>query len=296
MIKSGFVSVIGRANVGKSTLMQKIIGEKISIISPKAQTTRNNIKIIYNDDDSQIIFIDTPGIQIPKNQLQDYLLKMSKQSYNYVDCLVFIVDHSLEIGKLDHYILDMLNNQTVNKILLINKIDLISKEELQSILDKYESLDIFDEIIPISALNGTKVDEFIQKVKKYLPYQPRFYDEDMITDRSERFIVSEIIREKALKRLGQEIPHGISVEIESFKKREDKDIIDIFAKMICEKESHKQIIIGKKGSKIKQIGTDARLEIEIFLDSKINLKLMVKVIKNWRKNRKMVEKLGYTID
>lgn len=292
-MKSGFVSVVGRANVGKSTLMEKILREKISIISNKPQTTRDKIQIIYNDEDSQIIFIDTPGIQTPKNKLQEKLFEFSEESLRESDIVTFIVDESLEIGRLDNEILEMLSRIHVPKILLINKVDLISEAEVEQIKAKYEDMDMFQEIIPISALEDKGVDTYIDTIKKMLDEGPAYYDRDMITDRSERFIVSEIIREKALNNLSQEVPHGIAVRIDDFKERENKNMIDIAATIIVEKNSHKEIVIGKGGAMIKQIGMEARKEIEVFLDSKVNLQLWVKVEKDWRKKEKMVDRFGY---
>lgn len=292
-MKSGFVSVVGRANVGKSTLMEKILGEKISIISNKAQTTRDKIQIIYNDSDSQIIFLDTPGIQTPRNKLQEKLFEFSKDSLKESDVISFVVDNSTEIGRLDREIINLIRDINLPKVLLINKIDLISEEELLSIRENYEEMGIFDKIIPISAKNNENISEYIDYLKEILDDGPAYYDRDMITDKSERFIVSEIIREKALINLSQEVPHGIAVRIDDFKHRENKKIIDIAATIIVEKNSHKEIVIGKAGSMIKLIGTEARKEIETFLDSKINLKLWVKVEKDWRKKEKMVDRFGY---
>lgn len=292
-MKSGFVSVVGRANVGKSTLMEKILGEKISIISNKAQTTRDKIQIIYNDSDSQIIFLDTPGIQTPKNKLQEKLFEFSKDSLKESDVISFVVDNSTEIGRLDREIIDLIKDINLPKVLLINKIDLISEEELLSIVQNYEEMGIFEKIIPISAKNNENISEYIDFLKEILDEGPAYYDRDMITDKSERFIVSEIIREKALINLSQEVPHGIAVRIDDFKHRENKKIIDIAATIIVEKNSHKEIVIGKVGSMIKLIGTEARKEIETFLDSKVNLKLWVKVEKDWRKKEKMVDRFGY---
>lgn len=292
-MKSGFVSVVGRANVGKSTLMEKIIREKISIISNKPQTTRDQIQIIYNDDDSQIIFLDTPGIQTPRNKLQEHLLEISEYALKDSDVVTLIVDNSLKIGRLDQMILDMLKGINVPIILLINKIDLISKEELDLLMDKFEEMEIFEKIIGISALNDENIDCYIEEVKRILPNGPRYYPEDMITNKNERFIVSEIIREKALINLSNEIPHGIYVRIDSFKERKDKKIIDIHATIIGEQNSHKEIIIGKGGRKIKQIGIEARKEIEVFMNSKVNLQLWVKIEKDWRKKQKLVDRFGY---
>ena len=292
-MKTGFVSVVGRANVGKSTLMEKILGEKISIISNKPQTTRDEIKIIYNDEDSQIIFLDTPGIQTPRNKLQEHLLEVSEESLKDSDLVTFIVDNSLTIGRLDKMILDLLEKIKVPKILLINKCDLLEEGEIDQIKRTYIGLNLFDYIIPISALNDENIGKYIQTIKEILPEGPLYYPSDMITDKNERFIVSEIIREKALKNLSNEIPHGIFVRIDQFKKREDKNLYDIYASIIVERPSHKEIVIGKNGRKIKKIGMDARCEIEVFMDSKINLKLWVKVEKDWRKKQKLVNRFGY---
>lgn len=292
-MKSGFVSVVGRANVGKSTLMEKILKEKISIISNKPQTTRDKIQIIYNDEDSQIIFIDTPGIQTPKNKLQEKLFEFSQESLRESDIVTFIVDNSLEIGRLDKEILDMLEGIRVPKILLINKKDLAAEGEIDLIKEKFEAMDMFEHIIPISALEDEGIDTYIDTIKSMLDEGPAYYDRDMITDRSERFIVSEIIREKALNNLSEEVPHGIAVRIDDFKERENKKMIDIAATIIVEKNSHKEIVIGKGGSMIKKIGMQARKEIEVFLDSKVNLQLWVKIEKDWRKKEKMVGRFGY---
>lgn len=292
-MKSGFISVVGRANVGKSTLMEKILKEKISIISNKPQTTRDKINIIYNDEDSQLIFIDTPGIQRPRNVLQERLLSFSKDSLNESDLVTYVVDESKEIGKLDQMIIDELRKVRVPIILLINKIDLLSEEEVEEIRRVYEDVGLFDEIIEISALDDKNIETYIEKVKSFLDEGPAFYDRDMITDKTERFVVAEIIREKALKLLSEEVPHGLAVRIDDFKQREEKAIIDIYATIIVEKNSHKQIVIGKNGKMIKQIGIDARSEIEPFLASKVNLKLWVKVEKDWRKKEKLVDRFGY---
>ena len=292
-MKSGFVSVVGRANVGKSTLMEKILQEKISIISNKPQTTRDKINIIYNDEDSQIIFIDTPGIQRPRNVLQERLLSFSKDSLNESDLVTFVVDESKEIGNLDQMIIDELRKVRVPIILLINKIDLLSLDEIEEIRENYEDLGLFNDIIPISALDDQNINTYIKKVKTYLNEGPAYYGRDMITDKTERFVVSEIIREKALRLLSEEVPHGLAVRIDDFKEREDKNLIDIRATIIVEKNSHKQIVIGKNGQMIKQIGIDARSEVEPFLDSRVNLQLWVKVEKDWRKKDKLVDRFGY---
>src|SRR5699024_575750 len=257
------------------------------------QTTRDQIQIIYNDDESQIIFLDTPGIQTPRNKLQAHLLEVSEYSLKDSDVVTLIVDNSLKIGRLDQMILDMLKNINVPMILLINKIDLISKEELDFLIDKFEKMGILEKIIGITALNDENIDTYIEEVKSILPKRPRYYPEDMITNKNERFIVSEIIREKALINLSSEVPHGIYVRIDSFKERENKKMIDIHATLIAEQKSHKEIVIGKGGRKIKQIGIEARKEIEVFMDSKVNLQLWVKVEKDWRKKQKLVDRFGY---
>lgn len=293
MYKSGFVTVIGRPNVGKSTLLNRVIGEKISIISDKPQTTRNKIQLVYTEDECQIIFLDTPGIQMPRNKLGEYMLKMSKSTLEEVDILTFMVDNSMEIGKMDSMILEDLKKISTPKVLLINKIDELSTENVLQLIDKYKNMEMFEEIIPISALNGTNLDEYMKVLKSMMPEGPQYFPEDMITDQPEKFIVSELIREKALLNLDEEIPHGIYVSIDSMKQREGKDIIDVFANIYCEKKSHKGIIIGKNGSKLKEIGRTARIDIESLLGSRVNLQLWVKIEKNWREKEDKVKYFGY---
>ncbi len=293
MYKSGFVTVIGRPNVGKSTLLNQVIGEKISIISDKPQTTRNKIQLVYTEDESQIVFIDTPGIQMPRNKLGEYMLKMSRSTLEEVDVLTFMIDSSMSIGKMDSMIIEDLKSISTPKVLLINKIDELQPEDVLQLIDKYNAMDMFDQIIPISALHGTNIDKYVEILKEMIPEGPQYFPEDMITDQPERFIISEIIREKALINLEEEIPHGIYVAIDKVKKRPDKDLIDVFANIYCEKKSHKGIIIGKNGSKLKEIGMQARKDIELLLGSKVNLQLWVKVEPNWREKENKVKYFGY---
>ena len=293
MYKSGFVSVIGRPNVGKSTLLNQIIGEKISIISDKPQTTRNKIQLVFTGDDFQIVFLDTPGMQMPKNKLGEYMLKISKSTLEEVDVITFIVDESIEIGKLDKYIIEELKSISTPIILLINKTDKLSEEEISGLIEKFEKMNMFNDIIPISALNNKNIDRYIEGIKKVLPEGPQYFPEDMITDQPERFIISEIIREKALENLEEEVPHGIFVGIDTVKSREKKDLIDVFATIYCEKESHKGIVIGKNGKMLKMIGKSSREDIEKLLGSKVNLQLWVKVEKNWRDKENKLKYFGY---
>ncbi len=292
--KSGYVSIVGRANVGKSTMLNSLIGQKISAISNKAQTTREKISFIYTDKDCQIVFLDTPGIQKPKNKLGSFMLNESLSSLSEADIITYIVDTSKKIGKLDSSIIDTLKKLKDKKIiLLINKIDLIAKEELFPIIEAYDKIGIFSHIIPISAMKNDGVDEYIEVIKENLSPGPMFYPEDYVTDKSEKFLAEEIIREKGLRFLQEEVPHGLAVGIEKFKMRSDKEIYDIDAVIYVERDSHKAIVIGKGGSMLKKIGTSARRELENMLDSKVNLKLWVKVSKNWRDNDNKVRGFGY---
>ncbi|TFZ40104.1 GTPase Era [Soehngenia longivitae] len=295
MYKSGFVTVIGRPNVGKSTLLNQIIGEKISIISDKPQTTRNKIQLVYTEENIQIVFLDTPGIQTPKNVLGEYMLKVSKSTLNEVDVITFMVDNSLEIGKQDKGIIEQLMEVKTPKILLINKIDQLTKEEIDYLINKYKAMNMFEYIIPISAIQNKNIDLFISALKKMLPEGPQYYPDDMITDQPERMIISEIVREKALNNLQEEIPHGIYVEVQEIKEREDKNLLDVHVNLYCEKESHKGMIIGKNGKMLKKIGTEARNDIEKLMDTKVNLKIWVKVEKNWRDKVDKVKYFGYKL-
>ena len=291
-LKSGFVTIIGRPNVGKSTLMNNIIGQKIAITSNKPQTTRNRIQTVYTDEDKgQIVFTDTPGIHKASNKLGEYMVEVAEHSLHDMDCVLFLVEPSTFIGAGEKHIIEVIEKSNIPAILVINKIDSVKKEDLLAAIDAYSKEYKFDEIVPVSAKTGDNVDELIDVIFKYLPYGPYFYDEDTITDQPEKQIVSEMIREKALHALNEEVPHGIAVVIESMKAR--KKIMDIEATIICERESHKGIIIGKGGEMLKKIGTNARFEIEKMLDMKVNLKLFVKVKKNWRDNDLLIKNFGY---
>ncbi|MGF7056340.1 GTP-binding protein Era [Brassicibacter mesophilus] len=291
--KSGFATIIGRPNVGKSTLLNRIIGEKIAIISDKPQTTRNRIQCVYTGDNEQIVFLDTPGIHKPKNKLGEYMVNVSKETLNEVDVILWLVDESTEIGPGDKFIMEQIQNISTPKILVINKIDKLKNEEVTQIIENYSQYDIFKDIIPISAQEGLGVDRLLRVIVDMLPEGPKYFPEDMITDQPERQIVSEIIREKALNYLDEEVPHGIAVGIDMIKQRENKNIIDINATIYCERESHKGIIIGKGGRKLKGIGKSARLDIENLLGSQIFLTLWVKVEKNWREKEKLIKYFGY---
>ncbi len=293
--KSGYVSVIGRPNVGKSTLLNAIIGEKISAISSKPQTTRQNITFIHTDEDAQIIFLDTPGIQKPKNKLGEFMLTESKEGIEDSDVITYIVDTSKKIGRAERSIIDILKEYKgkLPIILLINKVDTIRKDELLEIISMYAEEEIFDDIIPISAMKNDGVDIYLEILKKFLKPGPMYYPEDMITDKNERFIVAEIIREKGLMYLNEEVPHGLAISIEKFKKREDKNMYDIDANIYVERDTHKGILIGKNGSMLKRIGTEAREEAERLLDAKVNLQIWVKVEKNWRDRDNLVKRFGY---
>lgn len=291
--KSGFVTIIGKPNVGKSTLMNQMLGQKISIMSNKPQTTRNRIQAICSQIDYQIIFIDTPGIHKAKTKLGQYMTKSVETTLNEVDVILMLIEPSEKVSDLDKYVIEHIENIKTPVVLVINKIDTLEKSKILKIIDIYKELYNFAYIIPISALTGENVDELLKCIKNNLPNGPQYFPSDMITDQPERQIVSELVREKALQLLEDEIPHGIAVEILSMKKREDRDIVDIEANIYCEKESHKGIIIGKQGNKLKQIGTKARVDIQNLLGSQVNLKLWVKVKKDWRDNEFLLKNFGY---
>lgn len=281
--KSGFVSIIGRPNVGKSTLMNNIVGEKIAIMSDKPQTTRNTIQAVYTDEEAQIVFLDTPGIHKPKNKLGEMMVKSAEDAFRNVDCIIFVVDDSKKIGKGDSMIIEELRKTKTPVFLVINKIDkLENKEELFELIQMYDEQGLFEEIIPTSALKGSNIDELVSVIKSKLSEGPKYFPDNMITDQPERILVSELIREKILLYTNDEVPHGVAVSIEKMKKRKDRDMIDISAVIYCERDSHKGIIIGKSGRKLKGVGKSAREEIEFLLGSQVNLQLWVKVKENWR--------------
>ncbi len=295
-MKSGFIGIIGRPNVGKSTLLNSILGEKIAITTDKPQTTRNSIRGIYTrlnglEDDCQMIFIDTPGIHKPRNKLGGYMTEMAINTFKEVEVVVFIVDDELSAGPGDKYILELLKDIDTPIFLVINKIDQLEPEKYRKIFEEYQALGIFADIIGVSALSGRNVKVLLDKIEELLPEGPLYFPEDMVTDHPERFIVSEIIREKVLLYLEDEVPHGVAIELESYK--EEPNITRIGAVIYCEKKSHKGIIIGKEGKKLKGIGKSARIEIEGLLGTKVFLELWVKVKENWRDNDFLLSNFGY---
>lgn len=291
--KSGFVTLIGRPNVGKSTLMNHLIGQKIAITSNKPQTTRNRIQTVLTTDEGQIIFIDTPGMHKAKNKLGDYMMEAVNKTIRDVDVICWLVELDEKIGKGDEKIAESLKDSKVPVILVINKIDSHKPEEVMASISMYSKLLNFDSIVPVSAKEGQNTDELIKEIFKFLPYGPQYYDEDTVTDQPERQIVAEIIREKSLHALNDEIPHGIAVVIDIMKVRPGGKLVDIEASIVCERDSHKRIIIGKGGQMLKKIGTNARFEIERMLEMKVNLKLWVKVRKDWRDSDLLLKNFGY---
>lgn len=291
--KSGFVTLIGRPNVGKSTLMNHLIGQKIAITSNKPQTTRNRIQTVYTDERGQIIFLDTPGMNKAKNKLGEYMLTVAQRTLNEVDVILWVVEASTYIGAGEQYIIEQLKQTKTPIILIINKIDTIDKKEIGEIMKAYKGILPVVDIIPVSALRSRNMDEVLSAIMKQLPQGPQYYDEDTITDQPERQIVAELIREKALRCLEKEVPHGIAVMMEKMKVRPNGTIVDIDATIVCERDSHKGIIIGKQGAMLKKIGTQARIEIEGLLDMKVNLQLWVKVKKDWRDSELMLKNYGY---
>ncbi len=291
--KSGFVTIVGRPNVGKSTLMNRLIGQKIAITSDKAQTTRKRIQTVLSGEEGQIIFVDTPGINKARNKLGDYMLTAAERSLDDVDLILWMVEPTTYIGKNEQYIIEKLRAVDTPIFLVINKTDTVKKEELAAAITAYKDQLDFAEVIPVSALDGTNTADLVKTIYAYLPEGPMFYDEDTVTDQPERQIAAELIREKALRLMEQEVPHGITVVIDRMKERPAGNIVDIEATVICEKDSHKGMIIGKKGAMLKKIGTLAREDIEAFLDKKVNLKLWVKVKKDWRDSDMLLKNYGF---
>ena len=293
--KSGFVSIIGRPNVGKSTFVNRVIGHKIAIMSDKAQTTRNKIQGVMTRDDAQIIFIDTPGIHKPKHKLGDYMMRVAKNTLSEIDAIMFMVNVNEDIGRGDEYIMEMLKNVKTPIFLVLNKIDLVHPDTLMPKIEQYQSYMDFTDIIPISALEGLNVNHFIDVLKSYLPEGPKYYPDNQISDHPEQFVVSEIIREKILHLTSEEIPHAIGVNVDRMIK-EDEDKVRIEATIYVERDSQKGIVIGKGGKKLKEVGKRARRDIEMLLGSKVYLELWVKVQRDWRNKVNFIRQIGYVED
>lgn len=291
--KSGFVTLIGRPNVGKSTLMNRLIGQKIAITSNKPQTTRNRIQTVYTDERGQIVFLDTPGIHKAKNKLGEYMVNVAERTLKEVDVVLWLVEPTTFIGAGEQHIAAQLKTIKTPIVLVINKVDTVKKEEILKFIDAYKDICEFADIVPVSALKGQNTDTVLEVIFKYLPYGPAFYDEDTVTDQPQRQIVAEMIREKALRSLDEEIPHGIAVTIEKMKERPGGKVVDIEATIVCERDSHKGIIIGKGGAMLKKIGSAARFEIERMMEMKVNLQIWVKVRKDWRDSDLFIKNFGY---
>ncbi|MDW3946149.1 GTPase Era [Staphylococcus saprophyticus] len=293
--KSGFISIIGRPNVGKSTFVNRVIGHKIAIMSDKAQTTRNKIQGVMTQEDAQIIFLDTPGIHKPKHKLGDYMMRVATNTLSEIDAIMFMVNVNEDIGRGDEYIMDMLKTIKTPVFLVLNKIDLVHSDELMPRIEKYKKYMDFTEIVPISALEGLNVDHFINVIKSYLPEGPKYYPDDQISDHPEQFVVGELIREKILHLTSEEIPHAIGVNVDRMIK-EDEDRVRIEATIYVERDSQKGIVIGKGGKKLKEVGKRARQDIERLLGSKVYLELWVKVQKDWRNKVNFIRQMGYLED
>ncbi|BDG46477.1 MULTISPECIES: GTPase Era [Parageobacillus] len=291
--KSGFVSIVGRPNVGKSTFLNRVIGQKIAIMSDKPQTTRNKIQGVYTTDDAQIVFIDTPGMHKPKHKLGDFMMKVALNALKEVDLILFMINAEEGFGRGDAYIIERLKEVNTPVFLVINKIDLVHPNDLLPLIDQYKELYPFAEIIPISALQGNNVETLVEQIKKYLPEGPQYYPPDQVTDHPERFIIAELIREKALHLTREEVPHSIAVVVETIERREDSDTVYVGAVIIVERDSQKGIIIGKQGRMLKEIGQRARVDIEALLGSKVFLELWVKVQKDWRNRLAQLRDFGF---
>ena len=291
-LKSGFVTIVGRPNVGKSTLMNHLIGQKIAITSNKPQTTRNRIQTVYTDDRGQIVFLDTPGMNESRNKLQEYMYNVASSSLNEVDVVLWLVEPVNYIGRNEKAIVELLKKVNKPIILIMNKVDTVDKEKIKEALEVYNAALTFADTVSCSALKSVNLDSVLAAIYKALPYGSMYYDEDTLTDQPVRDIVAEIIREKALRRLNEEVPHGIAVTVDTMKQR-DSGLYDINATIICEKDSHKGIIIGRNGSMLKRIGSDSRRDIEDLVENKVNLKLWVKVRREWRNNETQLRSFGY---
>jgi GTPase len=296
--KSGFISIIGRPNVGKSTFLNRVIGQKIAIMSDKAQTTRNKIQGVLSVNDAQMIFIDTPGIHKPKHKLGDFMMKVAVNTLKEVDLILFMVNAEEGFGRGEEFILEKFQSVTTPIFLVINKIDQIHPDNLLPIIESYKEKYDFKEIVPISALEGNNVERLLDQIKSFLPEGPQYYPADQVTDHPERFIITELIREKALHLTREEIPHSLAVVLDKMERRQgkDKEIIDVMATVIVERDSQKGIIIGKQGSMLKEIGKRARVDIENLLGSKVYLELWVKVQKDWRNKMSQLRDYGFNED
>ncbi|WP_064091456.1 GTPase Era [Rossellomorea aquimaris] len=291
--KSGFISIIGRPNVGKSTFLNRVIGQKIAIMSDKPQTTRNKVQGVYTTDEAQMIFIDTPGIHKPKHKLGDFMMKIAQNTLREVDVILFMVNAEEGLGKGDHFIIEKLKGVKTPVFLILNKIDQIHPDELLPMIQQYNDLYPFTATVPISALEGNNVDNLLSLLKEHLPEGPQFYPADQITDHPERFIVSELIREKVLHLTREEIPHSIAVMIDKMERKEGKGLIDVMATIIVERDSQKGIVIGKQGAMLKEVGKRSRVDIENLLGSKVYLELWVKVQKDWRNRSSTLRDFGF---
>ncbi|GLI84327.1 GTPase Era [Rossellomorea marisflavi] len=294
--KSGFISIIGRPNVGKSTFLNRVIGQKIAIMSDKPQTTRNKVQGVYTTDEAQMIFIDTPGIHKPKHKLGDFMVKIAQNTLKEVDVILFMINVEEGLGKGDHYIIEKLKGVKTPVFLILNKIDQVHPDELLPIIQKYNELYPFAATVPISALEGNNVDQLLGLLKDRLPEGPQFYPADQITDHPERFIVSELIREKVLHLTREEIPHSIAVVIDKMERKDSNNLIDVLATIIVERDSQKGIVIGKRGAMLKEVGKRARIDIENLLGSKVYLELWVKVQKDWRNRASNLKDYGFNDD
>ncbi|AMM93906.1 GTPase Era [Peribacillus simplex] len=291
--KSGFISIIGRPNVGKSTFLNRVIGQKIAIMSDKPQTTRNKVQGVLTQNDSQMIFIDTPGIHKPKHKLGDFMMKVATNTLKEVDLILFMINATEGYGRGDEFIIEKLQTVKTPVFLVVNKIDAMHPDDLLPIIEKYQQLYPFAAVVPISALEGNNVDTLLEQIKEHLPEGPQFYPADQVTDHPERFIISELVREKVLHLTREEIPHSVAVVIDSIKKMDNSDTINVMATIVVERDSQKGIVIGKQGKMLKEVGSRARVDIENLLGSKVFLELWVKVQKDWRNKASQLRDYGF---